>query len=371
MKKRSWVLIGMSILILLSMTGIPQVSAADINFCADVTDGGLEGWTPNGGSWTNPGGYARVVCAGDAWNIYDATASDFTYSGDLTLENGNAVGLSFRTNNYGTQGYDVIIDRIDGRLKLCKRPYLVLGSYNCKINANQTYHVTIVATGANIRVSLDGTERISLDDRTYASGKFGMFGYGSSARIDNLSIAATANQSNAAAEQTAAITRRDASIFNDDFNDGVLEGWTPNGGAWTNPGGYARVVCAGDAWNIYGATGSDFTFSGDLTLESGNAVGLSFRTNNNGTQGYDIILDRVDGRLKLCKRPYLVLGSYNCSVNFNQVYPVQVIARGSRIRVFLDGVERINLNDGTYPSGKFGMFAYAATARVDNLMTGE
>ena len=368
MKKRLWEISFVLCLILFSVVGLRQVRAAGVIFAADFNDGTLNGWTPNGGVWTNPGSYARVVCGADAWNIAAAAGSDFTYHGDCKIESGNAVGLSFRTNANGTQGYDVVIDRVDGRMKLCKRPYMVLGSYSFKVNTNQVYHIAITAQGAHLSVSLDGAERISLNDVTYSAGRFGMFGYAATAQIDNLTVMAEGDQVAAETEPVSSHAGIDSVIFRADFNDGTLAGWAPNGGAWANPGSCARVVCGADAWNIAAATGSDFTFNGDCKLESGNAVGLSFRTNANGTQGYDVVIDRVDGRMKLCKRPYMVLGSYSFKVNTNQVYHIAITAQGAHLSVSLDGAERISLNDATYSAGRFGMFGYAATAHFDNLV---
>ena len=251
-----------------------------------------------------------------------------------------------------------------GQVKFFKFPYASLATYNTPISVGTSYHVKVVASGSNYKVYFNygSTPVIDRNDSSYSSGRFGLNVYNSTSVFQNINATIGATPTPTPTPTPGTI------IFSDDFNDGNLTGWTPNGGTWTNPGTYARVVCAGDAWDIYNATGTNFTYTGDLKLVSGNAVGLSFRTNTNGTNGYDVIIDRVDGRMKLCKRPYVVLGSYYFTVNLNQTYAVKVVASGANFKVSLDNVERINLNDSTYASGRFGMFGYNSTAQVDNVV---
>jgi RHS repeat-associated protein len=213
----------------------------------------------------------------------------------------------------------------------------------------------------HLKIVLDGVERIFLSDSTYSSGQFGMFAYVSTVEFDNL-VATTETLPPPAPPL----------IFSDNFDEGDLSGWKRNEGVWSNPGTVAQVDAAGtNAWNIYNASGTDFTYEGDMRLLSGVAAGLSFRTNADGTQGYDVILDRNQGnggRLKLVKRPYEELGIYDFPINHGQTYHLKIVAQGVDFRVYLDGVERIALSDDTYSSGQFGMFAYVSTAEFDNLV---
>jgi hypothetical protein len=162
-------------------------------------------------------------------------------------------------------------------------------------------------------------------------------------------------------------------ILDDDFNDGTLTGWTPNYGTWTNPGDHMRGEYAtGNAWNIHSATGSDIIYEGTVTLESGNAVGLVFRSSADGTSSYDVILDAVDDVFKISKRaPYEILASYTVTVQYNQPYTIKVVASGSTIDAYLDGVQRLAVTDGTYGSGHLGVMLFLATATYDDLRAWE
>ena len=157
-------------------------------------------------------------------------------------------------------------------------------------------------------------------------------------------------------------------LFRDDFKDGTLSGWTANGGEWNNPGDYlhAQSGPATDAWNVKEVGGANSSHEGTVTLLAGNAAGLTFRTTD-GTQGYDLILDIVEGRLKLAKRPYVVLGDYAFDVLRNRPYTLRLEARWGTFDVYLDGVKRFSVADGTYASGKFGVFAHNSQAGFDDL----
>ncbi|SFT24346.1 fibronectin type III domain-containing protein [Paenibacillus sp. BC26] len=168
------------------------------------------------------------------------------------------------------------------------------------------------------------------------------------------------------------ITVAGTETFTENFDDGDTSGWAPNGGVWSNAGDRMRVdyLTANswfDAWNIFDKQGQDFIYSADVKLINGNSTGISFRTNANGTQGYDVILSVYDG-LKLAKRPYAEIIRYTSFTKaLNQTYHLKVVVKGSNIKVYLDGVLAIDKNDSTYASGKFGLFAFQGTAEYDNL----
>jgi photosystem II stability/assembly factor-like uncharacterized protein len=158
-------------------------------------------------------------------------------------------------------------------------------------------------------------------------------------------------------------------IFADDFNDGALTGWTPNGGTWTNPGTYMRGEYATDtAWNMKTASGSNFVYEGTVNLLSGNAVGLTFRSSADGKSSYAAILDAPQGLFKIARYwPYQMLVSYAMTVERDHSYTIKVVANGNTIEAYLDGVKRLTVTDSTYSSGQFGVFLHRATATYDDL----
>jgi hypothetical protein len=124
----------------------------------------------------------------------------------------------------------------------------------------------------------------------------------------------------------------------------------------------------GNAWNMHSSSGGDIMYEGTLNLLSGNAVGLTFRSNADGTSFYDVILDVVDGLFKISKRPpYEVLASHTMTVQRNQPYKVQVAARGRTIEAYLDGVKRLEVRSNVCSTGRLGVLLFQATAMCDDL----
>jgi uncharacterized repeat protein (TIGR01451 family) len=158
-------------------------------------------------------------------------------------------------------------------------------------------------------------------------------------------------------------------IFSDNFNAGTLSGWTSNLGTWTNPGNYMRgEYTLGNAWNVRSSTGNDVVYTGTVNLLSGNAAGLVFRSSSDSTSSYDVILDAVDDVFKISKRaPYQVLDSYAMTVQYNHPYTIKVVANGSTIEAYLDGVKRLTVADTTYSGGHLGVMLFQATATYDDL----
>jgi hypothetical protein len=157
-------------------------------FADDFADGTLAGWTPNLGTWTNPGNHMRGEYAtGNAWNIRSSTGGDIVYQGTVNLLSGNAVGLAFRSSANGTSSYDVILDAVDGVFKISKRPpYTVLDSYSMAVQRNHPYQVKVVANGDTIEAYLDGVKRLTVTDTTYTTGHLGVMLFRATATYDDL-----------------------------------------------------------------------------------------------------------------------------------------------------------------------------------------
>jgi hypothetical protein len=160
-----------------------------------------------------------------------------------------------------------------------------------------------------------------------------------------------------------------ALIFSDDFDDGQLTGWTANRGTWTNPGKEMRGEYAvANAWNIRSSTGDDLVYTGTISIVTGNGGGLTFRSSADGTSSYDLILDTVHGVVKISKRPpYQVLASYPITVEHNRPYTLKVVANGSTLEGYVDGVKRLTVTDTTYTDGRLGVILFCTTATYDDL----
>jgi acetyl esterase/lipase len=157
-------------------------------FSDNFNHGTLTNWTPNLGTWTNPGDHMRgEYTLGNAWNIHLSSGTNFIYTGSVNLLSGNAVGLVFRASGDGTSSYDVILDAVDGVFKISKRqPYQVLDSYAMDVQRNHPYTIKVVANGSTIEAYLDDVKRLTVTDNTYSTGNFGVILFRSTATYDDL-----------------------------------------------------------------------------------------------------------------------------------------------------------------------------------------
>jgi hypothetical protein len=86
-------------------------------------------------------------------------------------------------------------------------------------------------------------------------------------------------------------------------------------------------------------------------------------------------LSTVDNQLKLgvLAPGYGQLAYALVTVQYGRAYRVKIVANGSLIEVYLDGVKLLSATDSTYASGHFGVivrggyYAYQGIANFDNL----
>ena len=101
--------------------------------------------------------------------------------------------------------------------------------------------------------------------------------------------------------------------------------------------------------------------------------GIIFRANNIGTgdnnyAGYGAAIDQ-SGKVLLIRGPgYNVIGQSEMTISPNVSYRIQVWAVQNRIRVYVDGVLKIDIDDGTYNSGSIGLMSYSSAATFDNIL---
>jgi hypothetical protein len=244
---------------------VATVSAPLLQAFYNFDNHSLSHFTSNGGSWSIRDGQVTVQApSGNSWEINSDTITDGSISADAKLQSGHAVGVALRTSSDGTQGYALIIDRVDGAIKLARYPYVELVSLPINVNFARTYNLRVDAVGPNFTGYLNGVQVFTATDSTYSGGHYGLFAYDSNGAFDNLLV-------------------KKAPLLIQTFTGTSLSGWTSNGGTWSNPGELALVTTDGNTWNIFqGVTGTDFIYSANVRLVSGRAIGISARTNSAG-----------------------------------------------------------------------------------------
>jgi fructan beta-fructosidase len=185
-------------------------------------------------------------------------------------------------------------------------------------------------------VYLDRAAVIDATDTAYTSGRLGVNVFDGQATVDNLQLNSPG------------------------FATNLVGPWHPVNGTWSAPGTALRSRAPGDTFYLSSSVGTDFTYTGDVTPLNGVAAGLVFRANADATQHYTANVD-VDGMVKLW-RPGVDIAIHRTAVTPGKTYRLSVTARGSDIRVSLNGTEVIHVTDTTYPSGVFGVNGFQGTA---------
>ncbi|WP_037908754.1 glycoside hydrolase family 32 protein [Actinacidiphila yeochonensis] len=145
--------------------------------------------------------------------------------------------------------------------------------------------------------------------------------------------------------------------------------WHAAGGQWTDTGGGKQGTATGNGFYLSAGSGADAVYQGDITLDTAQAGGLTFRAGADGT-GYTANID-ADGVVKLW-RPGKDIAVYSTPISKGRAYHLKVRTDGPRIRVWLDnGADPvIDATDSAYTSGRYGVNVFNGQATVQNLNTG-
>lgn len=145
----------------------------------------LQGWTASGGTWTADVGTALVTASGDAWCVNQAGGGDVIYSVNVRLVTSGAAGISVRGSAGGGQSYRLVLDAGAGSVALVRDTGQQLASTPLTVTTGRIYNLRIEAEGPSLRGYVDGQLQVQATDRTYQSGRFGLFASAVTARFDD------------------------------------------------------------------------------------------------------------------------------------------------------------------------------------------
>jgi endoglucanase len=164
-------------------------------------------------------------------------------------------------------------------------------------------------------------------------------------------------------------------LFSDDFGDGDATGWTSTSGTWTVTGNaYNGKANSGASYSVAGESSwTDYAFEAKVNVTNnvnGNKdAGLTFRytdenncyvlfLKNNDKSGRKMELVKYVGGVKT------VLDFSNPSIAPDTLYTYKIVAVGSQIDVYKDGVLELSATDSSLAGGKIGARTYANTLAV-------
>lgn len=150
-----------------------------------------------------------------------------------------------------------------------------------------------------------------------------------------------------------------------------LTGWQPDLSAsrWVETEYGIRGSYASDANYMAQEQAGDFVYEADMRLgESGGAGSLLFRASRDGRSGYYLNLDPNMKAFRLFYKAdgafadRQVLAKVPAFVQPGRTYHVKVKAEGPHLQIDVDGANIIDLQDGTFAEGYFGVNAFGGQA---------
>ncbi|TYP74623.1 GH32 C-terminal domain-containing protein [Paenibacillus methanolicus] len=150
-----------------------------------------------------------------------------------------------------------------------------------------------------------------------------------------------------------------------------LTGWEPDLSAsrWIATEYGIRGSYGSDANYMAQEQAGDFTYEADMRLgESGGAGSLLFRASRDGRSGYYFNLDPNMKAFRLFYKAdgafadRQVLAKVPAFVQPGRTYRVKIVAEGPHLRIDVDGATIIDLRDGTFAEGHFGVNVFGGQA---------
>jgi hypothetical protein len=330
-------------------------------FNDDFSSGNDADWTRYGGNASVTSGVYMLdnINASGKSLIGDETWTNGALEADINLNTDGQAGLMFRTTNPGefnpddAYGYYVGLDGSTIFLGSMSNGYTGLGTVAAPIFTNTWHKLRVEMQGSQIKVYLDGTQRLSVTDSSHARGQIGVRAHYSRAQFDNITFS-----------------------FFDNFDDGNDSGWTRYGGnyAFTN-GAYALNNQSTTGKALVGSSGwSNGILETDFKLTASGQAGVMLRTTNAGTgadaaNGYYIGLDGSTLFAGKMNGGWTGLGSTPVSIAQNTTHRLKVAMNGSTFQVYVDDMvnARLTFTDSTYSAGQVGVRAHYGAAEFDNM----
>ncbi|MEJ8306355.1 GH32 C-terminal domain-containing protein [Saccharibacillus sacchari] len=143
----------------------------------------------------------------------------------------------------------------------------------------------------------------------------------------------------------------------------------PSSASWIVTEHGLRGSASGDTTAMSGRSAGDFVYEATVKLgESGGAASLLFRADPTGSSGYYLNLDPNMDHIRLFYKmngnfaERQLIASSPASIVSGGTSVLRVQANGPHIRAWLNGKKVIDVRDGTFAEGRFGLHAFGGQA---------
>lgn len=343
-------------------------------FTDDFEDGNADGWSPASGSWSvvtdGSDVYQQVNSTQNAHSYASATSwTDYTVEARVKVTsfaatgNGRAGVLGRVTD--GTNHYYLGLFK-DNTIELQSKvagstTTLASGSYT--VTPGVWYTVKLEMIGSTLKAYVNNVLQLTVTDTAFSSGHIGLGGWNAAARFDDIVVTPDVPI---------------VAVFNDDFEDGDANGWSPTAGSWSvltdGTKVYDQANLTQNAHSFVTATSwSNYTVSARVKV-------TNFAGTGNGRAG---VLGRVtdiqnhyfvglfkDNTLEIQSKvggSTTTLGSVAYTVTPGVWYTVELEMTGSTLKAYVNNVLQLTVTDTTFASGHIGVGGWNAAARYDDV----
>lgn len=160
-----------------------------------------------------------------------------------------------------------------------------------------------------------------------------------------------------------------ASAASDGFNTN-LTGLKGLSGSWSITDSGYRGQGSGDCFAMSDTYASDFIYETDVTIQSGTAASIVFRSNAGGSEAYVANVDLAAGNARIFKFTgggAVTLGTYSLPDRSVRDYHLRVEAFGDQLRYYLNGALAVSCTDSQFSDGRLGLLIYSSTSVFGNL----
>lgn len=343
----------------------------------DFQDGNAQGWSPLGGSFSVISANATYVyrqtnTSGNAASLLaNASYPDQSIQADIIPRAFDGAdrwfGLVARYVN--SANYYYVTVRSGGGVQLKKMmggSFTTLGSAPLPVTLNRTHRLRLEAVGDHVRVLVNNLPVISVRDDDISGGQPGVMMYRTRADYDNVVVNANPG----------------APVIVDDFSQQDLRTMVSLSGDWGHVywGLWLQQDLSGNAtlltnnWPGMGTFG-DQIVEADLRPTQFNGadrwIGLAARYVD--ANNYVYVTLRSSNTLqikKLANGAIQTLASTTFPLATNTTYRVRLEAVGSRVRVYVNGEQKLEASDLSIAPGakRVGVMMYKTAAEVDNFL---
>lgn len=373
-------------------TAPPFTPQTTLPFTDNFSDGDSDGWHKQNGVWRVFDGALdqSYTDSGEVWaTLPDLIAADCRVEArirPLPIEVGEevrppsgSVGIALRMSGI-SYGYWGAIDLREGDLQILLRQgggWTKLGNRPLDDTVDLTAWHTLAfeATGAHLRLYLDGDVVVEATDHTYTSGYMGILMNRGHFLIDDLRIDDTTPP------PTPQGAPPEALPFMDDFDDGFADGWELVGGGWDVAGGALDQAQFYDgseavAWvelpaRNYAITADVRLIPEDYTNDHGRWIGLLIRYAG-ARRGYWGVINVRDGKAQIWR------GAGESWVELSPATAVELIpndwntlrieAFENQLRLRVNGDLIVTANDDNWAEGAFGVRILEGHFQIDNVL---